>query len=224
MRVLFFLGVLAFSLAPIPDPGKPAAAWAGPSSGGPGVRLVSGPVESQMAQHMNNLALHYMNEGQFDEAENLFHRCLGVLEEYRGPEHPQTGIVLTNLGELYRRQKRFPEADKALERSLTVLRKDFGENDPYVAWVYLHIANLRMDQKKYKESNAVFLKTIKMQETVLGPDHPYLADTLRDYSRLLEKRGWKNSARKALARSESILAKYAKISKNEDLNRDLSTW
>src|SRR5215813_7612663 len=63
------------------------------------------------AASLNNLALLYVLQGKYGEAEPLYKRALAIRERRLGADHPDTATSLHNLAELYRSQGKYEEAE-----------------------------------------------------------------------------------------------------------------
>jgi len=66
---------------------------------------VLGPEHPDTALSLNNLALLYYNQGNYDDAEPLYKRGLAIYEKALGPKHPNTIVIRGNLSKLYERAK-----------------------------------------------------------------------------------------------------------------------
>jgi len=70
------------------------------------------------SQPTNNLALLYMETGDYDQAEPLFIDALAGFEKAEGPDSNAVGTALDNLGELYGYKGDFAKAKSYHERGL----------------------------------------------------------------------------------------------------------
>src|SRR5690349_23629624 len=62
-----------------------------------------------VAQSLNNLALLYVRQGRYAEAEPLHRRALAIREKALGRDHPDVAQSLNNLALLYVAQGRYTE-------------------------------------------------------------------------------------------------------------------
>jgi tetratricopeptide (TPR) repeat protein len=56
-----------------------------------------GESHQRFATTINNLAVMYMHQGRYAEAEPLYRRTLSIYEKALGPDHPDLGTTLNNL-------------------------------------------------------------------------------------------------------------------------------
>ena len=56
-----------------------------------------------IAETMNNLAVLYKKEGNYDEALVFLKQALKIFKHFYGQQHPSIGICLTNVGDIYRK-------------------------------------------------------------------------------------------------------------------------
>ena len=66
---------------------------------------------------LNNLAVMYYSQGQYEKAEPLFSRSLTICEEALGPNHPKVANILNNLALLYSATKQFDKAAQCKQRA-----------------------------------------------------------------------------------------------------------
>lgn len=74
------------------------------------------------AARLNRLAVKYVAQGRYAEAEPLAKRALEISEKAQRPNHRIVGRNLINLANLYRLQGRYGEAMDLAERSLAILK------------------------------------------------------------------------------------------------------
>jgi len=75
----------------------------------------------------------YRTQGKYEEAEQLYKRCLEIRETKIGKNHPDVATSLNNLAELYRSQGKYEEAEPLYQRSLGIYEKALGKDHLYVA-------------------------------------------------------------------------------------------
>ena len=60
------------------------------------------PDHPDVAFALNNLALLYLAQGRYAEAEPLFKRALAIMEKAFGPGHPHVAVSLENYAAILR--------------------------------------------------------------------------------------------------------------------------
>ena len=108
-----------------------------------------GPDHPDVAQSLNNLALLYVNQGRYADAEPLYKRSLAINEKALGPDHPDVATSLNNLAVLYANQGRYADAEPLYKRSLAIREKALGPDHPDVAVSLNNLAALYDDQGRY---------------------------------------------------------------------------
>lgn len=81
-----------------------------------------GPDHPDVGFSLNNLALVYMRQGRFTEAEPVFRRSLAIFEKALGAEHPNVGKAVGN-GCPVPEPGRYSDAEPLQERRLTIDEK-----------------------------------------------------------------------------------------------------
>jgi tetratricopeptide (TPR) repeat protein len=85
-----------------------------------------GPKHPQVASALGNLAQCLALQGRFKDAEPLYLRALGILQEALGSEHPESASALNNLGTLYLDRRQYSKAEPLLLRALAIIEKQIG--------------------------------------------------------------------------------------------------
>ena len=160
---------------------------------------------------LNNLALLYWNQGNYDAAEPLYLRSLEIRETALGESHPDVAQSLNNLAELYRNQGNYDAAEPLFLRSLDIWETALGESHPLVATSLGNLASLYQDQGNYDAAEPLFLRSLEIRETALGESHPHVATSLNNLAVLYRDQGNYDAAEplylQSLEISETALGK-----------------
>ena len=84
-------------------------------------RRVLGPEHPNTLRAMNNLALLYLYQGKYAQAEPLFHKLLEVAHRVMGEEHPDALTYTNNLALLYDKLGKAKEAIRHMARYRTLV-------------------------------------------------------------------------------------------------------
>lgn len=88
----------------------------------------------------------YVAQGQYDRAEPLYRRALGILENALGPENLKVADALTDLGQLCTAQDRYAQAESLYRRALAIQEKALGVEHYRVAETLNDLAHLYIAQ------------------------------------------------------------------------------
>ena len=105
-----------------------------------------------MATSLNNLALLYRAQGQYEKAAPLHERALAIWEQALGPEHPHVATSLNNLALLYDNQGQYGKAEPLYERALAIREKALGPEHPDVATSLNNLAGLLRATNRLSEA------------------------------------------------------------------------
>jgi CHAT domain-containing protein/Tfp pilus assembly protein PilF len=143
-----------------------------------------GPGHPQVAVVLNTLAVLYLDQGQYAQAEPLFQQTLTIWEQALGSTHPQVAMILNNLGTLYHAQGRYAEAESSLQRTLAINEQALGTQHPDVAKNMNNLALLFSEQGRYTEAELLYQRALTLTEQALGPQHPQVAFVLDNLATL----------------------------------------
>lgn len=88
-----------------------------------------------LATILNNLALLYRSQSNYEEAESLFKKVLKINEAAETTDRVDFAVALGNLASLYRLQGRLTEAEPLYKRSLGIYERSLGHTHPDVVGI-----------------------------------------------------------------------------------------
>lgn len=83
-----------------------------------------------MAVALNNLAVLYYNQGQYEKAKGLYVRALAIGEKVLGAQHLDTAQLPTTLALCYLSQKQYTKAEPLFVRTIAIYEKALGLEHP----------------------------------------------------------------------------------------------
>jgi tetratricopeptide (TPR) repeat protein len=143
-----------------------------------------------MIRCMNELALLYVIQNSYDEAEALFAEGIEIGDsQLPGKNHPFMLRHVNGLGVLRTKQKRYEEAEALFERALSGRKVKLGEDHPYTLETINGLGLLRAAQKRYNEAEEFLNKALDGRLMKLGPEHPYTLESIYELAALYKKQG-----------------------------------
>lgn len=109
---------------------------------------------------------------QYEQAERLYQRALGIFEQVWGPEHPETATSLNSLAILSYTQGKYGQAEALYQQALHIREQVFGSEHPEVATSLNGLAVLYRDQGKYEQAEPLYQRALHIREQSLGLEHP----------------------------------------------------
>ena len=89
-----------------------------------------GPNDPEVATTLSNLAVLYVEEGKYEQAEPLTKQALAIRERAYGAVHRDVADSLKNLANIYNFRRQNAEAEVLYQRALAIERKLFGRMHP----------------------------------------------------------------------------------------------
>jgi tetratricopeptide (TPR) repeat protein len=122
-----------------------------------------------------------IDQGHYNDAENILRSVVLVRTRVLGPEHPDTLKSRGRLDGALWKEYKYVEADADSRALIKLEEKVLGPEHPDTLSARSVLANLLRDQDKFAEAEKEDAELIKLREKVLGPEH---LDTLRSRNNL----------------------------------------
>jgi tetratricopeptide (TPR) repeat protein len=178
--------------------------------------------EVDLASSLNNLALLYQSQGQYEKAEPLLVQVLEMRERLLEEEHPDVAQSLNNLAGLYRYQGCYEQAELLLKRALSIQEKVLGSEHLDIATSLNNLAGLYDSQGLYAQAEPLLERALVIREKALGSEHPDVAASLNNLAELYRNQGRYEQAKPLSQRALSIREKVLG-SEHPDVAQSLST-
>jgi tetratricopeptide (TPR) repeat protein len=157
-----------------------------------------GPTHPEVATCLNNLALVYVDQYQFEKAEPPLVRALEIVQQACGADSCELSLNLNNLGMLYVRQGQYHKARALLERALDLERKSPNREEFFEATILNNLAEMWLGLGDVATAETLCGQALEARERIGNPEK-----TGRSYitmGGILLRKG-------DLARSETFLQK-----------------
>ncbi len=167
-------------------------------------RTLLGPDRSFIAFATHGLALIYVKQGRFKEAEENLLVSLKFRDEAGKGDYWETTATVDDLGHLYMQEKKYSLALPLFKRYFNdlVARTDAVASDEEVA--IIDIADCLKLLGKWKESADCYREALDMRDANKGIDKPPLKKLLLDYASVLEHLGRRQEVDSVLKRADEI--------------------
>lgn len=161
----------------------------------------------------DNLAVLYLHQGRFDEAERHHKRALALLEEALGREHASVGRAAANLGTMLNEAGRPIEAEPLLRRALAIANARSPNDAVGIGVIEDNLAGLLRRTGRHAEAREHLQRALALFEGALPPRHPRLATARNNIGRFLLDIGDLDQAEAQLKRAlETSAAIYGRDS------------
>jgi tetratricopeptide (TPR) repeat protein len=129
-----------------------------------------GNYDAEVASALNDLAVVYYDQYQFDKAAPLFIEASQILQTAFGDEHPDLALTWNNLGMVYVRMEKFEAARPSLYNALELVEKTKKEEEPFYALILNNIGELHIGLGQYKEAQKFVSRSLAMREKISNPE------------------------------------------------------
>jgi tetratricopeptide (TPR) repeat protein len=96
-----------------------------------------------VASPLNGLALLYVEQGKYAEAESIYQRALHIRERQLGPEHPDTAETLHDFAAFQEIQGDHQEALTLYQRTFAIRQQALGAEHPKTRTTHQRLTTLR---------------------------------------------------------------------------------
>ena len=227
--LLLVAGCAAHTEFGMESPGRPSITWQGeepeasPTPNAQAQKKAEGALLAELrdAEHkgtddlalastLYNLAILRRQQGQLDEAGQLYRRGLEIRERKQGPNHPDVATILNNLAALEAARGRYDAAQPLLERALTIRETVLGNDHILTAESMNNLALLYAAQGNGAAAEPLYQHAIAVLEKAGGPGKGELDRVLDNYAALLYDTGRDTKAQEIEARARVIRAAPAR--------------
>jgi tetratricopeptide (TPR) repeat protein len=149
--------------------------------------------DTNLVVAFGNLAEALRWARQFDEAEKLFDRALGILRTGAGMNGRQAAVLLNNRGRLYLETRRYALAQSDLKQGLRLTERAFGARHAQMVQVLNSLGALSLAMHQRKDAERSFKKAIALADR-LGLEDAVAAIALGNLATLYEQqRDWRRA-------------------------------
>lgn len=163
----------------------------------------------ELCKTYKRLAIRHLRYDNYVEAEWLYERVLALRERLTGRTDVSLSVDLKRLAEVQIAQQKFGSAEHVVRRAINLLEQSQPYNGVLLATCLNMLSMIYFEQGFYTVAEPLLTRALTLKELHLGHDHPDLADTLRDYARLLAKTERQHEAEKVYFQARSIMARLA---------------
>ncbi len=146
-------------------------------------------LDLDLATSLNNLALLYDLQGEYEQAESLYVQAIELYQTLLEEQHPHVASLLDNLAGLYYSRGKYKEAEPLFLRALELRKTLLGEQHPDVATSFNNLALLYKSQGRYELAELLYFQALKLRKTLLGEQHPHVASSLNNLALLYSLKG-----------------------------------
>ncbi|GMH49203.1 hypothetical protein TL16_g00460 [Triparma laevis f. inornata] len=145
---------------------------------------------------LNKLGCELKDNGEYEEAREVYERFLAGQLKVLGEEHKDTLCTLNNLGIVYQRMKDYEKAFEYYERALKGHERLLGKNHPSTLIIVMDIAIIYDFLKDYGKDEELYERALEGYEVQLGKDNGKTKKFARNFKQCLDE-GGNNSERLA---------------------------
>tara|TARA_B100002003_G_scaffold251621_1_gene296303 strand:+ start:1359 stop:4274 length:2916 start_codon:yes stop_codon:yes gene_type:complete len=138
---------------------------------------------------LDNLATYYLDNNQFNRAEDIFRQVLKRRTALFGADYRHTLYSLENLGDLYFQQHDYEQAANYYQRCLDKWLENSGLNNPYTLYCLKGVALTHMALKNFAEAEQSLTQHIDAATQVFGEAHPQVLSTSHHLAELYQLTG-----------------------------------
>uniref|UniRef100_A0A1B0A948 Kinesin light chain n=1 Tax=Glossina pallidipes TaxID=7398 RepID=A0A1B0A948_GLOPL len=133
--------------------------------------------EDRKVTHLNLLALHSTELGDYDEASNLLKDSIDIQKDTCGELHPVAVATLSNLAIVYSKCGHFDKAETTGLEIVAIKQKLRGEDHLEVASHLSDLASFCQHQGKYEDERMYHHRALHLYESQLGSNNVYVIYT-----------------------------------------------
>jgi tetratricopeptide (TPR) repeat protein len=165
-----------------------------------------------LRQHsrLSELAVLYIDQGRYDEAETVLLRAVRNEKDTLRREHPR-------LSNLYNLQSDSTNAEVLYSRSLAIGEKILGSDHPRIVDILIELGEFYRQTHKPFKGEPLLRRAIMILRKTLGVDHPSVVSAMMSHAELLRSLNRKGEAQKIYAQAMKIQTKLNKERRKKEI-------
>lgn len=132
------------------------------------IERAAGADSPRVAGVLGNIAVLYLKQKRFTEAEALLLRAIKIATSALGPEHVETAIFRAHYGSCLERLGRLAEAQAAYESCLVINERAYGPDHPRVAECVGNVGYLAKDQGRLDVAERLLQRSLQIWRKIYG--------------------------------------------------------
>lgn len=154
---------------------------------------------------LSGLAHTKRRMSDFPGAEELYRRCVKIVESNYGAPHPHLIHYRSRLGmSVFERGRHAAEGLEYVDQAIAEAVELFGPDNYQVALEERQRGLLLISLRRYEEAREVFTRSLGILERDFGPDHPYLSKCLKGLTDVCAKLGLHQEAHRHIVRAIAL--------------------
>jgi tetratricopeptide (TPR) repeat protein len=133
---------------------------------------LSGPNSTEILELLDTWAKEFMQQGDFSQAEKLYHRIFIAQIQILGKEHPGTLHAQQNLADVVFKNGDLEKAEVLTRQSIGTAEKLTGPKHPDTLTQIAFLGTILNKQLRFEEAQELLLDASTSLQSVLGPLHP----------------------------------------------------
>jgi tetratricopeptide (TPR) repeat protein len=167
---------------------------------------VLAPTDPELVTFINNLGVLYKYTADFESAEALYARALGIAEALDSNDLT-LATLLHNVGGLAHARGRYAEGEPHASRAAEIRERVLGRDHPDTVADVGALAAILDAQGRHGEAEALYRRALASFERALGPDHYEVAVVVGNLAALCQATGRAPEAERLYARALSLKTK-----------------
>ncbi|MEM9664004.1 MAG: serine/threonine-protein kinase [Bacteroidota bacterium] len=152
-------------------------------------RALYGPLNTQVADALNDLGNLYAETRRLEEADSLLRQALAQRRQLFGEDHPEVSTSLNNLAYLLFEQGDFSGAETMFAEAMATTERREGRENRDVALTLSNIGWTRQNQGDMPGAEAAFREALGIMQRVVGPESADAALVLGNVAWTLHRQG-----------------------------------
>ena len=148
-----------------------------------------GAEHEEVAQSIGGLASLRVDQGAYQDAYDLYTRCLTILANVAGEDHPLYASNLANRSIAETALRNVDRARESMEKVVEIQRRNLAADDLDLAWSLGWLGSLYEWSGLPEQALRFASEALAVQEAAIGPDHTNVAETLNVIANLHRRAG-----------------------------------
>lgn len=164
-------------------------------------------LDAKLLEKLSSLANDYFEQGNYDQAQELYEQILLQKQEYLDAKNPIILDDLNNLAAALCAQNKYNQAEPIVHKIVTIIAGTSPVDLVKLTEALEILGSMYWEQEKYVPCLSILERSVKLKQQKYGAQSPEVGSSMREIAKVLRKLGKVEEADSIYAQARRLLAR-----------------